>query len=86
MAKKKEIKEVSMELEYPERVELSDIQSSREALKELQEAVIPFAKGIARRQRVWWDRVLENRGLTREGTSYAIENGRTIVDQETKEK
>jgi len=88
MVKKKEKEEVSMELKFCEIDELGAIQSSREALQELQRAVIPFAEAIAKRQRIWWNRVLEDRGLTREGTQYTIENNRTIVDTllETKSK
>ena len=51
------------------------------ALTEIENALIPFANSLAKRQRIWWNRVLESRGLTREGTNYTIENGRTIVDQ-----
>ena len=80
MVKKKEKEEVSMELKFCERDEMGAIQNSREALQELQRAVIPFAEAIAKRQRIWWNRVLEDRGLTREGTQYTIENNRTIVD------
>jgi len=84
MTKKKE-KEVSMELTYYEIPELNEIQNSREALGELQRALIPFAEGISRRQRAWWDRVLEIRGLTREDTHYVIKDGRTIVNELIKE-
>ena len=79
---KNTMKEVNMELEYYEINGLSDIQNSRLALVELQKAIIPFAEQIAKRQRIWWDGVLEARGLTRDGTRYAIENGRTIVNQQ----
>jgi len=81
MTVKKDKKEVSMELEYYEQNELTSIQSSREALRELQSAVIPFAEAIATRQRVWWNRVLEVRGLTRDGTQYTVKDGRRIVDE-----
>ena len=85
MTSKKAKKEPSMELEIYEITALSAIQDSRMALAELQRAVMPFAEKIAKESRIWWDRVLDARGLTREGTSYTIENGRTIVDQLTKE-
>ena len=82
VAKTKPAKEVNMELEYYEIASLTDIRDSRLALVELQRAIIPFAEGIAKAQRMWWDRVLEARGLTREGTQYTIENERTIVNQQ----
>ncbi len=84
MAKKKE--KVNMELEYFEVTDLEALRNSREALGELQRAIIPFAEAIATRQRIWWDRVLESRGLTREGTSYTLKNSRIIVDQQQEEK
>ena len=80
MTKKSEPNKVSMELEFYEKTVLAELMDSRAALTELQKAIIPFAEGIAKRQRIWWDRVLESRGLSREGTSFTIENG-TIVDQ-----
>jgi len=83
---KKELKEVSMELTYSERDTLNEIQYSREALTELQNTLIPFAKKMVREQRIWWDRVLESRGLTRKGAGYAIQNGRTIVNQQEEVK
>ena len=81
MAKSKEPKKVSMELEYWEITQLNEIQDSREALAELQRAIMPFAEAISKKQRVWWDRVLESRGLTRDGTNYVVANGRTIENQ-----
>ena len=73
----------SMELEHLEITALEEIQDSRVALLELQQAIIPFAEAIAKRQRVWWDRVIKAHGLTKE-VSYAIENGRVIVNKADK--
>ncbi|KKN15925.1 hypothetical protein LCGC14_0981170 [marine sediment metagenome] len=72
-------KEVNMELDYLEEAELREIQDARGALNELQNAVLPYAKEVAKRQRKWWDRVLESRGLKREEGDFSI-YGRKIIN------
>lgn len=81
MSKKKENKEVDFELTPYERQRLQGIGDTREAIAELQRALLPLAKQIAVDQRVWWDMVLDDRGLSRDDGQYSI-NGNVIVLKE----
>ena len=83
MKKKKET--VDMELNYVEKGELREITDSRQALVELQAAVIPYAKELAKRQRLWWDKVLGDRGLTRDMADYTSDGTKIIGTPKDKE-
>ena len=68
-----------MQLKYYEVTSLQELTDMRAALKELESAIFPFAQIISKNQRVWWDRVLEDRGFKREDGIYETDGQRIIL-------
>lgn len=84
MVKKKEIivpEEDKMELKYYEITSLQEIKDFKEALKELEMGLLPFAQHLAKEQRKWWDRVLKDRELNR-SDGYETDGKRIISTKE----
>ena len=86
MAKKKGTEPVKekdiMELELYEINELREIADLRAALNELEKAIQPFALQVAKRQRVWWQRVLENRKLEQGAIPYTTDCRRIYLNEQ----
>ena len=80
-----ELKVVKMRLKYYEITSMQELSDMRAALKELESAIFPFAQIISKKQREWWDRVLEDREFKREDGSYSTDGQRIIFEPLTKQ-
>jgi len=49
---------------------------------ELQNALTPLSRQISMKQRIWWDGVLEVRGLNRKDGEYSTDGDKVILNQE----
>ena len=73
-----------MQLGWGEKTALQEIGDLRGALLELQSALTPLGRQIAMKQRIWWDGVLEVRGLSRKDGDYTTDGDKVILNQEKK--
>jgi len=81
---KKDKTEDKMQLDWGEKTRLHEIGDLRGTLIELQNALIPLGRQIVMRQRIWWDRVLDARGLDRKDGEYTTDGKKVILNQERK--
>ena len=81
---KKDKTEDKMQLDWGEKAALQEIGDLRGTLLELQNALIPLGRQVAMKQRIWWDRALEARGLDRKDGEYSTDGDKVILNQEKK--
>ena len=74
------------DLDFVEQNSLQDIMDMREAIRELETALLPLAARVAKEQRRWWDKVLEARGLSRKDGNWTTDGQSVFLVNSEEEK